>query len=653
MEKKLHYESETHNRLLTTLISMIRDSQSFIAQRDDDWDHVDKQHRLYLDFSAQKRKSDRTYDSTKKEHPFGGDIVIPVSYSVLMTRADVIYSIMNQSDPFVHLEGSESDDFGPARLLEACLSRDFMLSRLPRQLWQLIIDADRYSFSVWYMNWEEEYKEVEKRRFFVGEKLSSMMKIEPTVTTEQVLTKQWANISTINPRRLLPDPAVPIGDVVERGLYLGHSEDINWLQLHEKRYSDGRGPYINVDKARSSRRTYRRNSGSTDDAGSLRDTRGNELDSKYPELEIHKVQWKIIPKDWGLSESGRMELWQFMVAGEDVIVAAYPCDSPLKKFTYGIGQLEPDMHAAFTPGMGTNLIGGHYLVNWYINSNLTNVRKMINDQLIWNDDLLNATDMKNTSPGRRIRLTQKGKLLHERGIMQIEQMYGQMRLTDVTTGHPEIAQNVFSFLQRMANTPDTVQAMPLPTKRTLGEVQGISQSAGISLGRAAGMLDTGVVDPITQQMIAYRQAYMSMEEAVKIVGKKKAAQGASIQHATREQIQGRYDYIVRTTTMPPDPARNLSMWMQIAQMVFSGQLPITAVSGKQLNPLALIEEILFQMGINYFDNFMVDSEQVQQMAPPGGEAPGVPGQGGEMKAEVMANEEIEKGVASGNMVPLT
>ena len=277
---------------------------------------------------------------------------------------------------------------------------------------------------------------------------------------------------------------------------------------------------------------------------------------------------------------------------------------------------------------------------------------MINDQLIFNDDLLNKQDMKNTAPGRRIRLTQKGKLLHERGMMPIEGMYGQMRLTDVTVGHSDKAQQIFQFLQRMASTPDSIQAMPLPTKRTLGEIQGMSSSAGMSLGKSAGLLDSQVVQPIAETMIAFRQAFMTMPQAVKIAGQKKAMQGQNVFTAQRDDILGQYDYIARTTTMPPDPSRNLSMWMQIAQMVFSGQLPMTAVAGKQLNPMALIEEILFQMGINYFDNFMIDANQVQQQGPPVPQAPGVPGQGGEMKAEVMSNEEVEKGVNAGNLVPV-
>lgn len=652
MQEKLHHETELHSRLLTNLVSMIRDSQSHIEQRSDDWDHVDRQHRLYIDRTAKKRRADRTYDDTKLEAPFDGQIVIPASYSILMTRADVIFSIMMQTEPFVHLEGAESDDHGGARLLEATLDRDFMLSMLPIHLWQLIVDSDKYSIGVWYTSWEEEYSERKEKQYFVGKMLSKAMKLEPEIVTIQELVKQWNNVRTINPRRFLPDPAVPISEAARKGLYIGHSEDLNWLHLYERQLKDNRGPYINVDRARTAKKSHSRGSGSTDDAGSMSDTRGNELDSKYPELEIHKIQWRVIPSEWGLSESNRVEWWQFMVAGEDVIVAAYKCDNPLNSNTYAVGQLEPDMHAAFTPGMGTNLIGGHDLANWLTNSNVTNVRKMINDQLIVNDDLLNKQDMKSTAPGRRVRLTQKGKLLHERGMMQIDQMYGQMRLTDVTTGHLDTMQKVFSFMQRMANTPDSLQAMPLPTKRTLGEIQGMSQNAGVSLGNAAHLLDTQVVRPIAETMIAYRQAYMSIEQAVKIAGQKKAMKGQNVFNVSRGDIQGKYDYIARTTTMPPDPSRNLSMWMQIAQMVFSGQLPLTAVGGKQLNPLALIEEILFQMGINYFDNFMVDANQVQQMGPPAGQAPGAPGVGGEMKAEVMSNEEVEKGVNAGNLEPI-
>lgn len=647
----LRYGTDEHQEMLSILNGMILDSQRFIENRSDDWDEIDSQNRLCMDLTKKRRNADRSRDAEKKELPFDGAIVIPVSRSVLTTRAVVIYSIMAQTQPFAHLQGVEGTDHYGARLLEACIERDFRLSNLPVQLWQLIINADKYSFGVWYADWREIFKEVEVQKYAQIPLLSGLIGLKNKYEKVQRVVKQWTNIESINPRRFLPDPSVPIGECARKGLYIGHSRDVNWLSLAERRKSEGRGPYFNVDIAKTASPNYKRDQGKTD-FGSLSNTRST-LDTHYPDLEVHSIQMKLIPKNHKLSDSDRMEIWEFEVAGNKAIISAERVKNPLERFTYGVGQFEPDMHAPFTPGVGTDVIGGHNLINWLSNSTVANEKKILNDQLIVNDDLFVKADMESTSPGRRVRLSKKGKILHERGLMRLDDMYSQMRMTDITGQHLQTAQNIFSFVQRMASTPDTIQAMPLPTKRTLGEVQGISSQAGVALGVAAGLLDAQVVEPVVEIMVANRQSRMTMEEAVLVAGQRKAQQGAQAVMVDKYKIQGQYDYIPRTTTMPPDPSRNLSMWMQIMQMVTSGMLPVQQIFGKQLNLHKFVEEILFQMGINYFEEFLVDGQDVQQLGPEVSQAPGVSGMGGEMQAEVMSNEEIEKGINAGNMVPLS
>jgi len=260
--------------------------------------------------------------------------------------------------------------------------------------------------------------------------------------------------------------------------------------------------------------------------------------------------------------------------------------------------------------------------------------------------------MNNPAPGRRIRLTQRGKLMHERGMMTIDQMYGQLRMTDITQGHMETAQGIYGFLQRMGAVSDTMQSAPLPTKRTLGEVQGMSNSGSVRLGISAELLDMQVVMPVVEQMIANRQQFMSMEQMVRLTGRKGQQAGPDVVNVSRSDIAGQYDYIAHTPTVPPDPSRSMALWMQIAQMLFSSPIMGMQVEGKTINPMMVFQEILHQAGVEYFENFMVPAQDVSGGPKEEKGGKGVPGEGGEMKAEIMSNEEIEKGAQAGNLVPI-
>ena len=145
---------------------------------------------------------------------------------------------------------------------------------------------------------------------------------------------------------------------------------------------------------------------------------------------------------------------------EDIIIRCHPSPYAHNKFTYSTGSPDPDFNASFSPGMGQQLIGGQNVVNWFLNSHMANIRKTVNDQVIYNDNLLSEPDILSPGPARHIRITTRGKQLHERGVMNIEGMYSQFRITDVTEVHLKAVGEIIAQMQRMSATPDPITGMP-------------------------------------------------------------------------------------------------------------------------------------------------------------------------------------------------
>ena len=115
-----------------------------------------------------------------------------------------------------------------------------------------------------------------------------------------VRTKEWNNVRAIDPRDLRPDPNVPICSP-QAGNFIGHKDYQNVLWYKEREIADKNGPFFNIEKARGlvgGGRDGRSSGGRWMD--------GDYLDGRlaeYPNLPVVHLQWKIIPKDWGLSEN--------------------------------------------------------------------------------------------------------------------------------------------------------------------------------------------------------------------------------------------------------------------------------------------------------------------------------------------------------------
>lgn len=656
------FRDSPHNEIRSELQRMVLASRRHIEQRSVDWDDVDRGMRLYVDADEGARLANKLKDNpnNRREMPFDRPFRIPLMYATVMTRVAHIHSVLNGRDPFIHLQPRESGDFRGARLHELVAAYDMEMSRIMLQTWMGVLSAEKYGFGIWYDTWEQDYGQIPStaEELGIAPELAEMLGI-PTEDTYG-LTKEWNNVRAIDPRQFLPDPAFPIVDVQRMG-YVGHTDLLSWLYLNERRIEDDHGPYFNVDLARQ------HSSGAMDrlryddrsvDGGYTQDA----YERKYPVIPLVRIQWKIIPRDWKLSESTDPEIWWFeATANRDItqlqtIVRAHKGPCAHNQYTYSVGETEYDEHAPFQPGMAQNIMGMQYAGDWFTNSHATNMRKIVNDQVIYNDDLISRVDINTPGPAKHIRLTQKGKNLHERGIMPIQQMYGQFAITDVTQAHMGFVQQLLPMTQRMASTPDTLQGMPLPSKRTLGEVEAVQQNASLRLGIAAQLFDEQVIKPMAERLVSNRQQFTSIDQYFRINPRATQEFGIEPLLIRPEDLAGGYDYIVRTPTMPADPARQAALYGSVLQILANApQLMNPNAQGRALNPQAIFEEFLRASGITHFDQFYTQVAPPPQGAPLPGQSPQV--QGGappqnQAPGGMIDDQELARQVEMGNMVPL-
>ena len=628
-----------HEKLLSHLITIIRDAEQHVQQRFDDWDEVDKYNRLYLDLSAPATLGDKSKDSNKKEMPFQRSVAIPLIYHIIQTRLTHNYNLLTASDPFAHLESISSDGFRKSRLMEARLNKDVRDSNVNQQVWQALYDVERYGICMWKLGWREEYEIVKAHQVHPPEELL-MRGIEPDEPVEQVRTQgnKW---ETVDPRNMILDPAVPSAQWYNME-YIGDVAFVSWLELDGARLERKQGPYINVDKARElGKGDYNRRN---EDGRWMEGTTSYKSKDPYPLLEMANIQWKLIPSEYGLSPATEQEIWQFAVVNENVIVRAHKLEqNGGTGFTYYTAHGDLDKHAPWVPGTGQLLLGIQRFDNWIINSHVTNTKKSVNDQLVINDDLINKSDLANPSPGRMIRLTREGKALHKTGRLGINQMYSQLQLTNITAQHLDTHTMMMQTAQRLAATPDSVQGMPLPTKRTLGEIENLSNAATMRIGTTAQLLDSQLIAPAMMAGVENIKQFADVESMIMLTGRLVDQLGFADQMnpfmpVRGMDLSGDYEYVVRTPTMAKDPARTAATWGHIMQVLSTApQLMNPMPDGRALNPHAIFNELVRALGVDYFDQFYFQT----QPQPP----PMVAG-----STQVMGPEQVQAGVQSGQLV---
>ena len=631
-----------HASLITPLKTWIRESKYHIKQRSADWEQVDEHMRLYLNLDRNARSGDKGSVVGKtgplKENPWQRMIAIPLTYSTILTRMVHMFGIFTQVDPFFHLQPVGGEDKRLARVHEVVMARDAMLSEISLQTWQMLFDAEKYGFGIWYDTWEEEWGWTTSAPILnPALKASLPQQLRPLAEKQRKwsMLQEWNRYRAIDPHTYLPDPNVPVIRP-QMGTRCGHWEITNWLELKSRALEDESGPYFNLERAKKTTRRISRER----DAGRWMEGQFNDakLENIYPDLEVEHLQVKLIPKDYNLSATDKPEIWWFSVVEEELIIRCHPSPYAHNKLTYSAGSGDPDFHSSFAPGMGQQLIGGQNVVNWFLNSHMANIRKTVNDQVIYNDNLLSEPDILSPGPARHIRLTTRGKQVHERGVMNIDQMYSQFRITDVTEVHLKAVGEIIGHMQMMAATPDPVTGMPLPTKRTLGEIEQVSGAATARIQTSANLLDLQVTKPAAERNISNRQQWTSVEEIYRIAGRLAEELDETELRVRPEDLYGRYDYIAKTPSMVSDPARSNALWGSLLQVLGSAPqlLEPDPLTGKQIDAFAVFKEFIKSAGVNYFDDFFKDG---QPQLPAGG-------------VDVMEDEAIQQGVDAGNLVPM-
>ena len=639
VEDKLRYGTKLHAEVLARIVARLKLAKDAVQQRYDSWDQVDEQVRLYVNTGRGAQRPDGTTMTDTAEFPFERGIVVPVSYAVLTVRLSQLMSILLNRSPLWEVDGRGPEDMATARLMETAIEYDMQQCAAQLALYTQIQDAEKYGLGVVYDVWDTEEGWVRRQPMQSQQLMSDLFGMSGR-TREWGTVREFNSWLPVDPYRFWCDPRVPKAQF-QTGEFAGHRFNRSYLFLLERSIDNG-GSYFNVEVLPSKQAEFRDISPKRDSIlASSSELRASTDEKDKGYFIIDHLQVRLIPSDWGLGDSELPEIWWFTVANETVIIRAHPSSYEHGQFTYSVIESNYDAHALYNPGNIENVSGLQRFMNWMLNSHFENIRKMLNDVLVYAPSLIEESDLLSPGPARHVRLSSKGEELLLSGILQPGQFVQQLQVGDVTGPHLSAFQFMYEMVQLMMATNDPSTGQPTKNKKTLGEVNQMMMGAGKRIAMTFGLYEAMGWKPMVLRAISNRQQFTSTEQYMRIIGDAAADDVQATQRLLVRpwDLQGNYDYVPRSATLPPDPSRQAMVWVQL--MLGLGKFPqimAPGPDGKMLDVRKIFNEVARNMGIRNIGQFYTQAPQMPQM----GGAP----------MQVMPDEQVANGVQSGDLAPM-
>ena len=615
-----------HDKLLDMLKRLKKEGMDAVDSRKADMQKADKMYRLYRPPDEDDKKA------KEKGQPI--KIVYPVTFAQIQATLAILLSTFIKK-PFFELEGRSPNFYRGSKLFELELQYELEQASFFMYFHQMLLDMLKYGFAKMNVGYKREfsYQTVPNPvRSQLNQYLPFMAGFVPEKVTQRILGYEGAEFTVDDPYEVCFDPRVSIGEI-QKGRFIFQQEKMSYNTL---RSLADEGTYFNIENLPKHHTGLQQlKVPSTDFLGSV--IEGSE------EITIDTAFVRIVPKNYGLGELEREQIWRIAMANEARIIAGEPSPYQHNKFPCVVAEYLPDLHNTTNDGMSQTIDGLQNLIDWLLNSHMDSVRKTINNHWLIDPDKIYIEDVK---AHKNVWRTKPGALA-----AGADRIVKQFNITDYTQQNLNDANMALSFVFRTSGVNDNTMGLQLPTGRTATEVATLSKSSAGRLRMLALSLFFQTVRPLGEQMIQNVQSQMEAERFIKVTGDLARQMGIPAELIQEQYVridpsalQGSYSISMIDPNTPTD-----KMFLgNILKDVLVGvtQNPqFAAVAG--VNPSALVNTMLMMFGVPNISDIVapVDSAEMKAML---AQVQGIAGRG--VQATVMDPNQIQQQVQAGNLI---
>jgi hypothetical protein len=589
-------QSEFHKTILSdsrALVTMSRRKmQSFYSK----WDNNDKIFRSIRPRDKEDVKA-RERDEPEK-------MVVPIAFSQAQTFVAFCYSLFTQRDRIFELEGHTSEDERPAQVGEALLAQNLRYNKFESLLDLFLRDIARFGLGVMKIMWHTEIQTIREQQTTPGSSFLGVRMVKPiTKTIEREAVKYQGNkLTHISPYRFFPDTRLPLIRFQE-GEFCASEDLYSMSQLkqweHEGLVSGTEFiKPLGKDKDLEHFRGY---GGDDESLGAFSPGSGMRGDGQVKKtVLVTEIQREIVPSsylvnDIPLGPEDYPVKYVIWLANNQRVIKCEPLGYLHNQFTYIAAPFIFDDNVYVGDGLMDTIGTLSDVITWFINTRITNVRKIISDKLVVQPKNINMDDLDKRSPVIRLTSSAIGDI--SRSIMQLP-------LQDVTSNHISDAKFLHEIVQIVTGINDTVLGQFQPGRRSATEHRNVTSGSAARLKACASVIYWVGLEPMAQQMISNLQDGLDEEQFVKLLGLSEAQAGAKFIGVTKDDLVGSYEFNAFDGTLPSERSNAASALEEVLQMLLTN--PNAAVLFG-LDPKKLLREIMIFRGVKNPERFNLDN----------------------------------------------
>ena len=493
MGLELRPDQKLHQDVLARLMRRVQVASEKLESRRKSWREIDKTLTAYvrLDELEQKVKA--------KDDRAPVSIVFPHSYSILETLTAFMDGLFLKG-PIFRYDGNSPEDTIGAILMTKVIETHCKRFKTGLALHTAFKDGIAYGVGACFPMWKTR----------TGYRTRSAYGLDGTIqkTSEPTILFEGNALENVDPYQLLLDPNYGIQNIQDAE-FVGFVRRTNYYNLIPE---DGQGSVFNIRYLKGKQCTSRYFQAQRDQKSQT--TKVEDTSTLRP-VDVIYLYINIIPKDWGLGDGEVPEKWLFAVAADRVIIQAQPLDLDHNMFPVAVCAPTFDGYSS-APLSRLELLGGMQdLLDWLFNSHIANVRKTINDMIIYDPYMLNTADLTDPKPGKLVRARRAawGK--------DIRQAITQLQVNDVTRQHIADSQLIMGLMNQISGADDATMGTLRqggPERLSAAEFNGTQNQALGRLHSLAMIVGQQLMQDVGYMFAMHTQQLMQEDVWVSTVG---------------------------------------------------------------------------------------------------------------------------------------
>lgn len=602
--------SPFHNKVLTHSRDLVNMSRAQMSRYYDRWDRYDQAYRGERVADVEDVRAVEKGDTAK--------LAVPLTYAQIQTAVAFFFSVYFQRKTFYELTGVAQEDHVAAKVAEAVLERDLRYNKFSSALYESLLDCFRWGLMIFQVGWIKEtstvWKEtVDKTPAVMLGPITLKAATSVAIQTAVQATKYLGNqVKSISPYRFFPDTRLPLTRFQE-GEFCASEDEYTYSYLKEL---ESRGEVAGIDFIRGLKENEPYNAvnsrfSNVDFKTNTSLVQGLQRGSIIvTQVQLNTVPCKFMIDGEPLGPEDYPIKYNIWYANNHRVIKFEPLGYLHNEFTYCLGQMSPDKHRLVNEGISDMCSALQDVVNWFLNSHITNVRKVLSNFLIVDPAGVEIADLKARKPVIRLKpgVSRQG----------VDKWIKQLEIRDVTANHIKDIDSLQGLMMLITGINENIMGQFHGGRRSASEARAVNAGTANRLLMTAKVLWTDCFEPMGRQMLSNSRDGMDEPAYVRTTGEmiNQYAYNRFIQ-ADKSKLVGEYDFEVFDGTLPSEKANTAEALNQILQAMLTNP---QAASILGFDPQKIMLELAYLQDVPNPERFLLPQAQMtlalQGLVPP-------------------------------------